>query len=303
MDNRLMNTKHAEALYVVQGRMFTDFARARQYAQSLAEESQKPVPIQEGGKGMPRRLDVVYPSTDKAARFAYYDYSFVVFSDVYGRPEIRHDIFEAISELGGFVVFCGDWDKTPSPEGLAEMREMLDEYFDHWMATPGNHEVTWVDGEPSDLGWYITFIGEPNQHEVINGDHFIALSSAMGEVNLDIAERMLEEARLTGGRIFVFTHMPPVDTIPQSENEEDHAMKNGDAFMWLMEQYNVSAVFSSHQHGYEVFERDGVLYVTTAGGGSAPLDEPEEQPHFVQVYVGEGIRLEKQNLYPPSVDV
>jgi 3',5'-cyclic AMP phosphodiesterase CpdA len=198
----------------------------------------------------------------------------------------------------------GDYNEAPSEENLREIRAAFDEKFGEgaWLSTPGNHEVRWVEDEPTDLNWYMDIIGPVNDSRVVNGDTFIALNSAFKTVHEEDwawLEMELAAAADRDGRTFVMTHIPCVDSIPPEENEEDHGMPDKDStlFIELMEEYDVSVVFHSHTHGYETWERNGIVYVGTGGGGS-PKDEKQEQYEYVKVFVGEVIRVERVPILP-----
>jgi hypothetical protein len=83
-------------------------------------------------------------------------------------------------------------------------------------------------------------------------------------------------------RLFVFLHRPPV--CPKYNYLAFSAPANAKRFLSLMEAYNVEAVFGSHIHVFTEFERRGVRYIVTGGGGGA-LWQPSNVHHYLQVFV------------------
>jgi hypothetical protein len=250
----------------------------------------------------------------KTAVFADYDYHYDVWSDVYGEDSVRDALLKQIGadDDCALVVGLGDYNKLPTEENIQEVREMFDEHFGvgGWLSVPGNHEVEYVDDKPDNLEWYHRAIGwgvvdsadRGVAYKNLNGDNFVLLDTSFKELTDEVAES-LEECLLgvhaNGGRTFVFTHMPCIDSVPESENEEDHGMEKAQSarFIELMERFGVTAVFSSHSHGYETWTRNGVSYVGIALGGSKK-DEQQEQWAFVRVFVGDIVRVERVPLFP-----
>jgi 3',5'-cyclic AMP phosphodiesterase CpdA len=81
----------------------------------------------------------------------------------------------------------------------------------------------------------------------------------------------------------VFLHHPPFDP-----DGTDHIMLHGnEKFMALVEEYDVSHVFTGHIHAYVEGLRNDVRYIITGGGG-APLyitGHPNAFYHYVRVTV------------------
>lgn len=253
--------------------------------------------------------------TYKEAEFAEYDYHVNIFSDTYGPTSVKDMVLDELATDTDSVltIGIGDYDKIPSPESLADVRAKLDTSFgdDGWISTPGNHETEYRDGEPDNLDWYFDTIGYgavdyagPNiAYRVVGSDVYVLMNSGLKFYTdemldeLDTVLSMLGEYRY----IFLLTHVPFIDPLPKQENIEDHAITidkdTASKFQNIIESNNVTAVFFSHQHSYETWTKNGILYVITAGGGS-PLDEPDEEYHYVRLYVGEYIRIERTPIFP-----
>ena len=78
-------------------------------------------------------------------------------------------------------------------------------------------------------------------------------------------EDELKRAAAENKDIFVFNHMPfytvgskPADQVPNKSTR----------ITQLLSRYGVRAVFSGHDHGYYRTIRDGITYITSAGGGA-----------------------------------
>jgi len=89
---------------------------------------------------------------------------------------------------------------------------------------------------------------------------------------------------------FVFMHRPTFDP---SEIYQDYTMSGREVtqeLMRLFTKFKVDYVFAGHIHGYARAERDGVIYIVTAGAG-APLYLPAGMGGFynyVRVSVDNG---------------
>lgn len=68
---------------------------------------------------------------------------------------------------------------------------------------------------------------------------------------------------------FVFYHYPFWNNSSVSWRRQFDKLEN--AWRPIFEKYNVKLVFNGHIHAYERFEKNGITYITTGGGG-APFD-------------------------------
>jgi len=74
----------------------------------------------------------------------------------------------------------------------------------------------------------------------------------------------------------------------------------------LFEKYGVSAVFSGHNHNYQRFEYQGIVFIVTGGGGSPLTDRSRESPYlkkFVKVHHFCLLFPEKDSLRIRVIDV
>jgi acid phosphatase type 7 len=52
------------------------------------------------------------------------------------------------------------------------------------------------------------------------------------------------------------------------------------ALIPMLEKYKVTAMFNGHDHNYQHFEKNGIRYITTGGGG-APLYDVDMPPAYI----------------------
>jgi predicted phosphodiesterase len=108
---------------------------------------------------------------------------------------------------------------------------------------------------------YYTFVAGPAQFYILDADW---------NGRRDAAQKEWFEAELKKSRSrfkFVVLHQPLV-SCPCDDFTPETSMYR--IFGGLIEKYGVTAVFQGHNHNYQRAERNGVLYITTGGGG-APL--------------------------------
>ncbi|GAB6189983.1 hypothetical protein JCM30566_17250 [Marinitoga arctica] len=69
---------------------------------------------------------------------------------------------------------------------------------------------------------------------------------------------------------FIFFHYPFWNNSSYTWRKQNTQLEK----LWrpIFEKYNVKVVFNGHVHGYERFEKNGITYITTGGGG-APFDK------------------------------
>ena len=127
--------------------------------------------------------------------------------------------------------------------------------------------------------------------------HFIVLDNSFrGTFDRRQYDFLISELKANQGKpIFVFFHKPVFDP---SEIYPDYIMSERQTakdLIGIFSKYRVRYVFSGHIHGYGRAERDGVVYIVTAGAG-APLYLPRWMGgfnHFVKVTV-EGDKITDQ---------
>jgi 3',5'-cyclic AMP phosphodiesterase CpdA len=160
----------------------------------------------------------------------------------------------------------------------------------------GNHELR---DEGRDL--YFDIFGNFYYSFSYDNSLFIVLDDANEEyIDKQQMEFLENELKRDFRYKFIFMHVPPFDPreyvldIPEIVHKDikpEHCLSNKEnarQFMDLASKYKVSAVFSSHIHGYFREEREGVPYIITGGAGASMwLSNPEHYfYHYLNVCPG-----------------
>lgn len=186
--------------------------------------------------------------------------------------------------VGGDLVYAGD-----DPEDYATFRSETAQWTRREIPVfpaLGNHEFhncrTRRDTSPCLENWWRTFAALPLRpyrwYSVALGDSLLALvldsesSLKPGSGQRVWLEQQLSEANTDTrvGFILILLHYPPVrDPIfPRGKDEEQVQRCLADLAPKLRARV---IVVGSHVHNYERFERDGVVYLVSGGGGAKPL--------------------------------
>ncbi|QOY90384.1 metallophosphoesterase family protein [Paludibaculum fermentans] len=75
---------------------------------------------------------------------------------------------------------------------------------------------------------------------------------------------------------FVAGHHPPFTAVSNRQGDNAHMT----ALVPMMEKYKVTAMLNGHDHNYQRFEKQGIQYITTGGGG-APLYNVDMPPAYI----------------------
>jgi len=78
--------------------------------------------------------------------------------------------------------------------------------------------------------------------------------------------------------VVLLIHHPPFS----SGSHKEDPKKLQKSIIQLIDKYNVSAVFSGHNHMYERLEKSGIVYVVTGGGG-APLHKSKHKSNYSKI--------------------
>ncbi|MDD3480619.1 MAG: metallophosphoesterase [Patescibacteria group bacterium] len=199
---------------------------------------------------------------------------FYVFSDLHSGYSVSFPVFfDILKGDSDFVVLNGD---IVNDGYRSEYRtaSALSELFPIPVYTTiGNHD-TWNGGEKE----YANFFGKTNYSYMYKDYLFVFLDNESGHVE-EPQFAWLEEVLKAGtpGRIFVFSHMPPIDTLTGRFDDKEypnaelrHSMFNkaeSDRLMSLLSEYGVYAHIAGHTHEHGTVTLGGVQYITSGALG------------------------------------
>ncbi len=240
-------------------------------------------------------------------------FSFIALGDSAVRwKDAQKVVAQAVSQPSDFTLHTGDIQYYASlleswQEWMGEMAPLLR----HGAFAPsiGNHEDE-IEGEFQN--YYARLFEKPGQTDTSRwyrfasgGVHFFSLDTesplVAGSEQLQWLQSELQVAGATAGfRFSVAYFHKPIWTLGR------HAplMNVRAALEPLFTAHGVKLVLMGHNHSYERFEKDGITYVVTGGGGaplydvnesvgSFPNDVPFRQAaasahHFMRIDVGQG---------------
>jgi hypothetical protein len=239
---------------------------------------------------VPRRFRVAAPAAGTLTFVVYGDTRFTRRTRV-ADPLARRALVAGIAAenpaaifIGGDLVYEGD-----DPADYATFRSESAEWARREIPVfpaLGNHEYrncrAQRDASPCLENWWRTFEGLPLRpdrwYSVALGDSLLALvldsdsSLRPGSGQRAWLERQLSEADSDPRVrfILILLHYPPVrDPIFPRGKDEGEVQRYLSA---MAPQLRVRViVVGSHVHNYERFERDGVVYLVSGGGGAKPL--------------------------------
>lgn len=201
---------------------------------------------------------------------------FLVFGDSKHSPRLQ-DVLQIADELKpDFCLTTADLvNKGAGEQGIIEYK-LLDEasgwFFRKYPTWPtlGNHEIAGVAKNRYESGKrnFADFFGmeNPTYSFVYGNAKFIALDWPKvyeDKAKFEWLEQELKEAQ--GKHIFIFRHRPFYTVGRKSKADIEGVVT---ATTELFTKYNVTAVFSGHDHIYYRTRRDNVWYLTSAGAGA-----------------------------------
>lgn len=227
---------------------------------------------------------------------------FVILGDNRNGYDTFSQILDQINEINPvFVVDNGNLVFGGEPNKYRLFYETVSKLRVPLYTTLGNHDIR-ENGKPT----YTKLFGPPYYSFDYGNDYFVFLDSSRGwiekrtipEEQYVWLESDLQKA--TGKRIFVISHIPPVDprknivknTLPDEPGIEesgafDRILKNhgdtktmdhgfpdkqeGARFENLMSKYKVDTVFVSHIHSYYSYMKGNVQYIISGGAGAELL--------------------------------
>jgi hypothetical protein len=231
---------------------------------------------------------------------------FLVFGDAKHSPRLA-DVLKSADGLNPqFCLTTADLvNKGAGEQGVKEYKQLDGEagwFFRKYPTWPtlGNHEISGIPKSDYESGQrnFADFFGmtDPTYSFTYGNAKFIALD--WPKVSEDPEKQAWLEKELIeaqGKHIFIFRHRPFYTVGAKSYNDVEG--KNT-VTTELFSKYNVTAVFSGHDHLYYRTKREGVHYVISAGAGARiyhlkrEKDAIEGDAYYGREFV-EGERVEK----------
>lgn len=210
------------------------------------------------------------------------DFVFAVCGDNRGGDEVYLEILRRVEEDGAaFLVSTGDLVNFGTTDEFKHFANLMTNFTIPFFPVPGNH-----DSPDGLLVEFLKYSGAPAQHYSFDygQGHFVIIDSHLGGLRNQEIDWLEADLSSTDQPLkVVFLHHPPFDP-----DGTDHIMLHGnEKFMALVEEYDVSHVFTGHIHAYVEGLRNDVRYIITGGGG-APLyitGHPNAFYHYVRVTV------------------
>ncbi len=213
----------------------------------------------------------------------------------YPFAKVSHRMFAELALLRpAFVLYTGDaiWGYGASRQevlnDLDRFRALAETAQVPLYNCPGNHEMcsdedTIALYRDQGLDLWGSFDVGPYHFVALNTDLFCLERRVTGE-QLEWLRADLAAHRDAAG-IFVFMHRPLFSWFAGDFDPGD-----SEILQELFRTHPVRAVFHAHDHYFDLTERDGVKYMTVAGGGAPMYAQPTRGgfAHYVLVTVGPG---------------
>lgn len=217
---------------------------------------------------------------------AAFAFTFALYGDNQGRYPIFKEIIKDINADPkiDFVISLGDCVGNGTDQEYRTYLGLTQGLKPKLYQVPGNHDL-------ANGGWrnYLKYFDRYYYSFDHENSHFIVINNAFKDY-FDAKQFNWLKADLAATRqenIFVCMHKPTFDP---SAIYPDHVMSGSRVIkelMALFERYKVKYVFAGHIHGYARSDRDGVIYLVSAGAG-APLYLPRDFGgfhHYVKITV------------------
>ena len=226
------------------------------------------------------------PARANEAATAPAPYTFVVYGDTRTRHDVHAQVMAAVEKTDpDFVVHTGDLVSAGDDDGLWPNFFKIEKAVlskTAFFPALGNHEKNAKE--------YYDFLDAPGPYYSFNwgNAHFSIIntdftSAAVGAIAQDrywkeqVAwlDQDLERNQKADFR-FVAGHHPPFTAVSNRQGDNPHVT----ALIPMLEKRKVTAMFNGHDHNYQHFEKNGILYITTGGGG-APLYDVDMPPAYI----------------------
>ncbi len=249
--------------------------------------------------------DVIGLRTQKillSSSYAAEEFDFLFVGDVHGMFHHFESVIESANQLDPlFIMANGDMTHSGRMQDYHTFTDIANKANVPVFTSLGNHDKRARGGRAT----YRNMLAPFYYSFSVNHATFIVLDSSrkrgLPKFQYKWLERELQRAHQQGQRIFVFLHRPPV--CPKYNYLAFSATANAHRFLTLMERYDVEMVFGSHIHVFTEFEKRGIRYVVTGGGGGA-LWQPQNVHHYLHVFVKrDGVDVRMVELPTPEAKV
>ncbi len=220
------------------------------------------------------------PGAGVRAIFGRSGLSFAVVGDNQGRNEVWDKAIDAINAARPqFLLHCGDMVASGTSQQYDDFAARARKLRMPLHTVLGNHDV-----KDNGRANYARLIRKDAYYSFVQkGYRFIGLDSSSGSLDAAQIDWLRRELAMPGPK-FVFMHIPLYDPRPG----RDHCFLDPNQAAELHRMFSASqvlAVFSGHVHVFAQQVMDGVLYVTSGGGGALLYARPGEGGfhHFVMV--------------------
>ena len=230
------------------------------------------------------------------------EFDFLFIGDVHGMFHHFESVIESANQLDPlFIMANGDMTHSGRLEDFHAFSDIASKATVPVFTSLGNHDKRAIGGRAT----YRNLLAPFYYSFSVNHATFIVLDSSrkrgLQKFQYKWLERELQVAQQKGDRVFVFLHRPPV--CPKYNYLAFSASANAHRFLTLMERYGVEMVFGSHVHVFTEFEKRGIRYIVTGGGGGA-LWQPQNVHHYLHVFVKrDGIDIRMVQLPTPEAKV
>ena len=213
-------------------------------------------------------------------------YTFVVYGDTRSRHDVHAQVMAAVEKTNpDFIVHTGDLVNTGTDTQLWPIFFNIEKAVLSKAAfypSLGNHEKNdnqyfeFLDAKEP----YYSFNWGNAHFSILNSDIDSFAPGAEGRdrywrEQVNWLEQDLQKSQNADFR-FVVAHHPPFTAVSYRQGDNPHIT----ALVPMMEKYKVTAMFDGHDHNYQHFEKKGVQYITTGGGG-APLYDVDLPPAYI----------------------
>jgi predicted phosphodiesterase len=232
---------------------------------------------------------IVYPDSDN------FPFFFIVLADSHISLESEKSMnnlgkaIEICNHLNpSFVIVCGDLIQTPSDQSQAdkflEITGQLDPEIPLFLC-PGNHDIG-MEPTLESLGFYKNKFGPDRYIEIFRNTGLVTINSSLiknpgklkNEESLQLTwliEKLKDLKVARVNHIFLIMHYPLFLRAPnEGSNYYNIPPLKRKAYLLLLKQFNVTAVFAGHYHRNSLGTYHSIQMITTGPVGRPYGDDP-----------------------------